>query len=445
MVGTTWKSRKGSNRDAMRTSASPLQRVALFGLVVGLMPVISPDGMGQAASDRLDVYDAMAFAEANSPFLNALRAQVEGARGTRLTGYGIDPPTLAYAREGIPGPGSGFAEQRWVVSQSFDFPLQSVHRLRRGSLEIAAIEQELEAARRRLRADVKSVYARLLYAQEVVHLRQQEVALGRTLEEAVTTRIEVGEAAELDLMKAELQTAEALAGLESAQRDFQNQRYALFNTIGLDPAQQRYSILFADTLVFFETAIDQEVLLGRIDQQPELAGADHRYAAATWEVRARRSSLLPGITLAYWPQDFGSGYDFSAFEIGLKVPLWGFLAPRGEIQRARADVEQRRWERQAVYLDLKKQVEQAWHSYEVAQMTIRRYTLGLRDRAEELLRLTREGYQLGQLDLLTLLDAQRTWVAGEIRYYDALLEYYLDLIQLERYVGEDLVFSEPLR
>ncbi len=429
------------NREPMKTPPSPLERVALSCLLLGLLPLLSTQGMGQAVTDRLDVYDAIAFAEANSPLLNGLRAQVEGAKGARLTGYGIEPPTLSYGREGIPGPGDGFAEQRWVVSQSFDFPLQSVHRLRRGSLEISALEQEFEAARRRLRADVKSIYARLLYAQELVHLRQQEVALGRTLEEAVTIRIEVGEAAELDLMKAELQTAEALAGLEGAQRDFQNQRYTLFNTIGLDPERQRYSIVFPDTLVFFEAAIDQESVLSQIDRQPELAGAERRFTAAERGVRSARSGLLPGITLAYWPQDFGSGYDFTAFEIGLKLPLWGFLTPRGEIRQARADLEQRRWDRQAVYLDLKREVEQAWHSYEYTRMTIRRYTLGLRERAEELLRLTREGYQLGQLDLLALLDAQRTWVAGEIRYNNALLEYYLDLIQLERYLERDLVFE----
>lgn len=414
----------------------PLLRLALF---AGCVWIPARESMGQS-EEPLDVHRAVAYAEANSPHLNGLRAQIAAARGARLTGLGIDPPTLSYAREGIPGPGSGFEEQRWVVSQSFDFPLQSMHRLRRGRLEVTALEREFEAARLRLRADVKSVYARLLHAQEVVHLREQQVALGRMLEEAVGTRIEVGEAAELDLLKAELQTAEALTGLESAGRDFQNLRYALFRTIGLDPELQRYSIVFPDTLQFLESDIDQSAVMGQIALQPEVVGAESRVGAAEQEVRSRRSGLLPGITVSYWPQDFGGGYDFTAFEVGLKVPLWGFLAPRGQIQQAQAELEQRRWERIAVGLDLKKEVEQVWHSYEAARTTIRRYTLGLRERAQELLRLTREGYQLGQLDLLTLLDAQRTWVAGEIGYYDALLEYYLDLIQLERYVERDLVF-----
>ncbi|RMF54048.1 MAG: hypothetical protein D6746_14915 [Bacteroidetes bacterium] len=64
----------------------------------------------------------------------------------------------------------------------------------------------------------------------------------------------------------------------------------------------------------------------------------------------------------------------------------------------------------------------------------------MQERAATLLALTREGYRLGEIDLLTLLDTQRTYLDSQLRFYQALRDYYLDVIELERYLERDLIF-----
>jgi cobalt-zinc-cadmium efflux system outer membrane protein len=49
-------------------------------------------------------------------------------------------------------------------------------------------------------------------------------------------------------------------------------------------------------------------------------------------------------------------------------------------------------------------------------------------------------YQLGEIDMLNLLNAQQTFLASEQRYLSALRDYYLQLIALEIYLDEDLVY-----
>jgi cobalt-zinc-cadmium efflux system outer membrane protein len=61
--------------------------------------------------------------------------------------------------------------------------------------------------------------------------------------------------------------------------------------------------------------------------------------------------------------------------------------------------------------------------------------------ANRLLQLTREGYQLGELDLLTVLDTQRTYLAVQSGYYRALKDYYLSAINMEELVGRELIFQ----
>lgn len=52
-----------------------------------------------------------------------------------------------------------------------------------------------------------------------------------------------------------------------------------------------------------------------------------------------------------------------------------------------------------------------------------------------------EGYLIGEIDQLTLLEAQRTYLNSEKNYFDILKTYYLRLIELEKYLQKDLVFS----
>ncbi len=61
-------------------------------------------------------------------------------------------------------------------------------------------------------------------------------------------------------------------------------------------------------------------------------------------------------------------------------------------------------------------------------------------KAAQLQTLTLRAYQLGEIDLLNLLNAQQTFLASEQRYLSALRDYYLQLVILEKYLDEDLVY-----
>lgn len=387
----------------------------------------------------LGVYEAIDLARVRSPMLNQLRERVQAKGGEWLTSFGVYAPELIFLKEGIDG--GSFDERRWGVSQTIDFPLQSYYRLRQVGAEKEALGFDVEAGLNDLTVAVKKAYTQLLYAQEMMHLRREEVLLARVLQEAASVKVEVGEASELELMKAEIGLAEAETSLEGAGQQFQNARYALFNVVGLDPEEQHYEIQFPDTLVYIDLDIDQERALQRIDVQPEMQSAEMNREAARLGIRQTRSALLPALKIDLYRQDYGAGFDPFGFQVGLRVPLWLFSDHRGRMRTARAEAQRWSWRRQAVSLDLKKEIEQVWHGYETSKRAIERYNTAVSGRADELLRLTQEGYRIGELDLLTLLDTQRTYLASQQRYYDALRDYYFHLIDLERYLGEDIVFN----
>jgi cobalt-zinc-cadmium efflux system outer membrane protein len=99
------------------------------------------------------------------------------------------------------------------------------------------------------------------------------------------------------------------------------------------------------------------------------------------------------------------------------------------------------WRMTEVELDLKKRAEQAWHSYQTSKQTIDRYRSTIQAQSKELLELTLEGYQAGEMDLLSLLQAQRTYLDSQRRYLAALRDYYIQLIALEQMLQQNLVFN----
>jgi len=64
----------------------------------------------------------------------------------------------------------------------------------------------------------------------------------------------------------------------------------------------------------------------------------------------------------------------------------------------------------------------------------------MKNKAAELQNLSLRAYQLGEVDLLNLLNAQKIYLASEQRYLTALRDHYLQLISLEKYLDQELVF-----
>lgn len=392
--------------------------------------------------DTLGIREALTLALSEHPQLQALRAQQEALQGRKLQAYGLESPQLYFFREGI-GSGQAFAEQRWTLAQRLDFPLVTYYRLQANRLETWALAAKLEATATRLRADVKRAYTDVLYAQELVHLRQEEVALLEQLRQAAQARRAAGLATEMEVARTEIQLADAQSRLEMAQRDFLQARYVLFRVVGLDPEAQRYDIVFPDTLTYVAVSIPQEAVLDRLDQLPELRSQQLQLQAARTAMRQARASLLPQLQLDVYPQDYGNGYRAVGFQIGISLPL-GFLPGyRGRVREARALYETYRWTLEDLQLQLKQQAEQAWHGYEAARIVVERYARQVRERSRELLARLQQGYRLGEVSLVELLDAQRLVLESEQRYYEALRDYYQQLIELERFLGRELTFMNP--
>lgn len=411
----------------------------IYSFIIALFVSLQVEYSDTTDLSTIDAQKALRIAYEHNPRINQLQSRIDAQKQQQVLSIGLRDPQIQYFREGI-GDGN-FTEQRWSVSQSFDFPLTSYYRVKNEKATIRKLRQQLEAQKLQLKADVKTVYAHLAYAIEYSHLAGEQVALFKQMSDAAQTRSDLGESSEIDAMQADLQLSEAQNNLEIAQKEVMNARYDLFETIGLDPEDQAYNISFPDTLFYVGVNINQEEVLSRLGNHPEILQINQEQQAAEYFTKAAKTSYLPDLSVSYYRQDFGSNYDFYGFEVGVSIPLWFGANQSKKVMQANALKREVDWKLQEQQLSIKKRAEQTWHSYETTRTNILRFRESIQARSLELVEMTQRGYRYGEIDLLTLLEAQRTYLRTQEAYYKTLRDYYLRVIELEQFLQTDIIFN----
>lgn len=396
-------------------------------------------GFGQ--DNLLTIQQAVETAYKQNAELQQMRARLKQKENLWRTQTGVSSPEISYFKEGIgSGPGDPFDEQRITVSQEIDFPLTSSYRLKGIAEDVKALEFQIKSRENAIKADVKSLYIDVLYAIYLQRSRENQLQLAQDLYNAVYTKFETGMANGIDLANAELRLDEAKNDLDQSAWVLHKARYGLFYAIGLPVDQQKYSIEFSDTIMASDIEISQIQSLAVQEEQPDYKSSVHEYNASNYYLKEAKSNYLPDLRLDLYKQDYGGGFNFHGFEVGLRIPLWFPLDQKGKIMTARARQEEISWKQEEIKLDMKRQIEFAWHNYSVSRSIINRYNETMKERAAQLQSLTLKAYQLGEIDLLELLNAQQTYLASEQRYLAALRDYYLQLAALEKYLDRELVY-----
>ena len=413
-----------------------MSKIPKFVLLAYLLGCFYP-----AKAQLLTIQDAVDQAIKNNAPINQMRSQLNQKKEEWRTQTGISAPEFSYMKEGINNKAADpFQEKRMTVSQSIDFPLTTAYRLKGIRQEEKAMEFSIQEEERKVKANVKSRYVEVIYALHLQKLRDQQLKLATELYNAVYTQFETGMGNGMDLTKAELQVAESNNDIDDARRQLHQARYSLFNLMGLPPENQKYTIEFMDSLKSNDVAISQITALSVLTEQPSYQSSIKELEASGYFLKEARSNILPDIRFNLYKQDYGTGYNFNGFELGLSFPIWFPLEQKGKIRMNLARQEEIQWKQKEIRSGVKEQIEHAWHSYEVSRSTIKRYDETIRSKAEKLQALTLSAYKLGEVDLLNLIQAQQIYLNSQQRYLSALREFYIQLIELEKFLNKELVY-----
>lgn len=404
-----------------------------------LFVLVSVVSRGQ--ENLLLIQQAVDSALLNNPDLNQAKAVLSQYENEWRTLTGIEAPEISYFEEGINHDvAKPFEERRWTISQTIDFPSTTIYRLKAVKQEAKALSYRVKAMENEIKSQVKSRYIEVLYALHLKTVGEKQKALADELYNAVYTQFETGMGNGMDLMNAELQVAEAENVLNEAERLLHMARYSLFYLMGLEVSEISYGIQFSDTLKSSEVEIKQIQALAVLQEQPNYMAALCDFQASQNKLKEAKSNILPDIRFNLYQQNYGNGFNYNGFEIGLSIPIWLPFEQRGKIKMAEARQTEIEWKQKSIELDMKQQIEHAWHSYQSSKQIIDRYNETMSSKSQKLQQLSLKAYQLGEIDLLNLINAQQTYLINQKRYLSSLRDYYLQLVQLEKFLNQELVY-----
>jgi NodT family efflux transporter outer membrane factor (OMF) lipoprotein len=304
-------------------------------------------------------------------------------------------------------------------------------------------QAEAEAARQQLQATYLTVSGQAVMQTLVIaSLGAQVETLETILEQdrdnlrLVRTAFETGQVARIDVVSAESQIASDSALLPPLRQELSRAHHALSLILGRTP-----EVALPKDLQLAQIALPLELPVSLPSElahhRPDILAAEARLHAATSAVGVAESNLYPKIQLsanasqqAVTP---GGLFDHSAFAwglaSGLTMPLFDGGTLRAEkraavdAMRASADTyEQTVLEAFSQVADLLEGL-----SHDAEQLAAEDQA---QQAAEANLSLTRAAYQEGNVGILQVLDAQRSYQQARLGYVKVLGQRYLDTVQL---------------
>ncbi len=387
------------------------------------------------AAEPLTLDEALELAERFNPRLRASMAAREGAEAGIVTARAYPNPELNYMAgpqfRRLPGAEPGLL-QRFAATQMLELP--SVRRTR-----IDAAQQGRQSsgfamsdARLSVRGDVQFAFYQILRRRGEVDLAQDTLRLIEELRRRIQVQVDVGEAARLELTRADAETATAQALVNSARLRLLNAESALRAAVSA-PLPPRFEA---------RGSLDPPVLLPALDSLRATVAVQHPLIAqAEAEVR-RAQAILDNQTALRKPQpqlqaEYELQPDLQYYRIGvnLPVPFWNRRqGPIGEavaaLNQAEALVDLRR-------IELTAAVERAYGQYQVANQQVAAFEKGVLQGAEAAVQAAEAAFRFGERGIIEVLDAQRVLRTVRTEFLNAQFDRQSALIDLERLQAYD--------
>lgn len=388
--------------------------------------------------------DANADVKVVQARLAEVRALAGEAASNRLPSIGVD----ASAGRGneVGDPIGNFVGVQATLNWELDF-FGRLGRARESALaQVQAGEAGVDAARRIVGAEVATSYATLRGLQQRLRVAQESLQVQRETLRIVEVRAELGRGTPLDVARARSLLDSTDAAIPALTTQIERTVYRLATLTGQSPraataalAEPKPLPVLAPTDLGTLPAGTPQALLAR---RPDVRVAERRLAAATADIGVARADLYPRISLSgllgFTNNRVADLFDSAGRSTQLGAALawtpldFGRVRARIGASEARAQQALATWE-----LTVANAIEETEAALSGYTRTVQQAaTLESAARhAEEAARLARVRYEAGAIDLLAVLDAERTVLSTRDALVQAQAGTVASLVGVYRALG----------
>lgn len=271
-------------------------------------------------------------------------------------------------------------------------------------------EANLSRERLTLRADVKRAYYGLLLVHDQQRLLDLQAPLLEQAEAIAKTRYEVGQGAQVDLLRAQLartRLTQTRLTLEAEERT------ALANLNRLRAMPPETPILATQSLGELPDPAPIRPEMATIQESPELQSAQIELKQAERSLDLARLNRRPDFTVSAGVMPRGKFDPMWTFNVGISLPLWS----RNKQQRAVAEQDLRR-QAQGSQIDglghlLQERIQERAARLDSTLAMLRLYREGLLVQSESAFKAGLAQYETGKAPFTSVLETLNGWITDQ--------------------------------
>lgn len=302
-------------------------------------------------------------------------------------------------------------------------------------------EALLEDYLRNLRAEATLTYLEAMKQDELYKVKQQSYEAVRGLAESDSIRFRLGEIKEVDAIQSRVEADMLRNELLQAGTELQNafsQLNLYTGTASRDTAFRPVSPLESRPRDFILADLLSTAGENRSDLVAALRNKEVAHRALVVARREQNTDVDLSLAVsrnARVHNEEAPAPPFTGVTAGIAIPLKFSRFNRGAIHAARFKEQQAEAQYQQAVLQVQIEVMQAFRKYESYTSQLNHYQNGLLSSANQVLEGKSYSYKRGEVSLLEVLDARRTYDDVQSQYIETLFQSNAALVELERSAG----------
>jgi outer membrane protein TolC len=355
--------------------------------------------------------------------------QTEGLGAGTFGNLGLSIPVTV-------GPYHYYSLQGNLSANALD--LTSLYNYRSASMNANASALTARDARELVILAVAGSYMQILHTRAQALAQTDQVRYAQALYDQARAQSEAGTKAEIDALRILVQLQTEQQRLRSEESDLRKQSFAFARLIGL-PVNARItftSILNEDAA--YPLGVEQAVQQALARRQ-DLKAQEAQVRAAEATVKAARAEHMPTASIQgyYGLQGINPDQGRSVFSATAKISVPVFAGGRihGDVEQAKAVLDQRRAELDDQRGAVEQQVRSACDDLDVATTQVQ-VAKSNRELALKILKQSQDRFASGATDSVEVIQSQQTLGAAFDDYVSALYAVNLARISLARAMGD---------
>ncbi|MDW7711485.1 MAG: TolC family protein [Deferrisomatales bacterium] len=408
--------------------------------------------MAEEQGAALTLQQALSQAVRHNPELEFYSLEIRG-REAEAHQAGLRPnPLLSLEAENVFGSGpfsrTDAAESTLSISQKVELGKKRDLRRHLAEAETGVAQSDFDVVKADLLARTSNAFFAVLAAQERLRLSEELLDLATRVFGAAEERVAAGRGAQTETIRPRILVREQQIALEKAHRELAAARAALAALMGREEADFGFA---AGDLSDLFSPPEQAELDRLLTESPQMvrrvAESERRRRAIRMEEARPIPDLDIGVGARYLRES-----DDTALILGVSIPLPLFDRNQGTIAAARSRAAQARAEERSALLQAKAALAAAHQKMSAARAEAGALRDDILPASKLALESAEYGYRAGKFGLLDVLDAQRTLVAVQEQYLEALRAFHRAASEMERLLGTSVAptataidFPQPSR